>query len=206
MLGKGRICYKDVLALHCTNHNEYGDDIVYQSVEVPAIVQENYGWTRGGFQENITSTTVAWIDPAHNFVKGNCYRIEGMLVSFNKYCDDTRHIWYRVEGVDIIRDHLRCNDIRHIELSLTKVEEPRWWCEKVGDGDDHSTCQEEVLPEPDPCDPEPELDECDPVVETEPEPVCKDWCDINLDRPEDRPMFDAYGTPIAYNPKCNCNG
>lgn len=118
------ICkYPDSATFYKVSSKAYANNKVVESFSgVPAILNQNTGYVRGGFQENTTSDATLFVDPRNTFVKANYNRLEGMYLIVTPFGAPNDVSWYKVTSVSVYKRHLGKNDIDNIELQLKKTE------------------------------------------------------------------------------------
>lgn len=89
--------------------------------DVPCIVIQNTSQVNSPNQENVDADVLLYPDPEHKFITDYANRLEGMYVLANIFQDTDSHSWFKVEFVNINRDHLLNNEIDNIELGLKKT-------------------------------------------------------------------------------------
>lgn len=113
--------YQDTIRIVKTRVNGYGDELLEDDAEVAVIFEQNTGWSHGGNQTAVTSTTRAFVDPDNEFVQENFQRLEGMLVIASPFGEAFGDAWYRITDVTPARDTQFDNVIDNIALTLKKT-------------------------------------------------------------------------------------
>lgn len=94
---------------------------VEESEDVPVIFQQNTGFSRSNYQENIDADAILYADPTNDFIISHYNRLEGMYVIISPFGAPEDISWYKVTNVTIFRDHLIGNQIDNIQCALKKT-------------------------------------------------------------------------------------
>lgn len=115
--------YQDTVTLIDTAPNEYGTEVITNSVSVPAMVLSTTTALHASNQDAIGTTSVVYLDPTNPFVVENAYRLEEMLLVIDIYGGPEKETWYKIENVTVARDVLLSNQIDNMFVELKKTSE-----------------------------------------------------------------------------------
>jgi hypothetical protein len=113
--------YPDKIKMFEVDTKLYGQEFIVQEAIVPAIFEQNTGWSHANGQDAVTASVTVFVDPTNAFVRGHVNRLEGMLVVAQFSGVGEADAWYRVTDVAIARDSLLFNRIDNIQLALKKT-------------------------------------------------------------------------------------
>lgn len=100
--------------------NGYGSEKIGRQETVQANVGQVTGYTQANNQANITSDSVAYLDPTNSYVQEVVNRLEGMLLitSFGESASDA---WYRITSVNVGKRGLLDNALDNVQVDLQKT-------------------------------------------------------------------------------------
>jgi hypothetical protein len=114
-----RLTYNETGTFYEVSSGNYANTkTVVESSEVPCIFIQNTGMVHTGNQDMLTSDATVFLDPSNTFVSGNSNRLEGMYFKITIFGHTA---WYKVETVNVYRDHLLTNEIDNIRVDLNKT-------------------------------------------------------------------------------------
>ena len=114
--------YQDLATFVDTEPSNYANNrTVIAQVLVPVIFLQTTGFDHGNFQDGVTADAICYPDPDNAFLNSNANRIEGMYVIMQLFGSSIEESWYKIEEVNVNRDHLLGNNIDNIELLLKKT-------------------------------------------------------------------------------------
>ncbi len=113
--------YPHTIRFFDTAVDEYGEHAVTSYADVPAVFEQQTGFTHGDYQDAITSDAVALIDPKDDWVLANAYRIEEKLCMVNLYSDSDNQSWYKVVQSAVGSSHQLDNVIDTVRIVLKKT-------------------------------------------------------------------------------------
>jgi hypothetical protein len=114
--------YRDSIEIYSVASDGYANkkSIVLEAT-VNSIFLQSVGYGHQNNQDNTLSDAICYVDPDDAFVVANANRLEGMYIKASLFGSDESASWYKVETVSVNRDHLLCNKIDNIEMSLNKT-------------------------------------------------------------------------------------
>lgn len=104
-----------------TDVDGYGKHEVISYADVPAVFEQQTGFSHNGFQDSISSDAVALVDPNNEFVIANKNRLEEFLVVVNPYGADEQQSWYKIMSTTIGTYHQTSGEINTIQIMLNKT-------------------------------------------------------------------------------------
>jgi hypothetical protein len=117
-----KLNYNETVTLYKTVSGNYANNkTVSVEAKIPCIWLQNTSYTHVGNQSIVESGTAFFPDPEDDFVINNHNRLEGMFVLAPIFGDDNDEAWYRIESVEVNRDHLLKNEINNIQCFLNKT-------------------------------------------------------------------------------------
>jgi hypothetical protein len=114
--------YQDTATFYKTSPNGYNKRIVEEAVNIPVTFLQSTAFLHSNFQDAVEADAVLYVDPEDGFVLENYNRLEGMYVVCTPFGAPRSESWYKVETVEVNRDHLLSNQIDNIRLLLKKTE------------------------------------------------------------------------------------
>lgn len=119
------ITYQDTITLAKLKSSSYANKkaVDIQS-HVKGIFIQNTDFTRFGFVESFDADAIAYVDPTDSFVLSFGYRLEGFGVNAPLFGQNEDQSWYKVESVEVNRDHLLTNQVDNVRLLLSKMITP----------------------------------------------------------------------------------
>lgn len=117
-----RLNYQDTSTFYKTVSGRYANNRTVSSLAtVPIIWLQNTGYSHSNNQDIKDSDAICFPDPENEFIVSNAYRLEGLYILAPMFGVDDDNAWFRVESVEINRDHLLRNQIDNVQLFLKKV-------------------------------------------------------------------------------------
>lgn len=115
--------YQDIVTFYKVTSGNYANSKSVSSyADVPVIFIQNTKLTHNDFQDNTDSDAICYPDPSNSFIIANFNRLEGMYIQAILFGVGSADSWYKIEVVNVNRDHLLTNTIDNIELLLKKTE------------------------------------------------------------------------------------
>lgn len=119
---KGCLKFNDHVHLFETEPDQYGTEhIINESGFVPAIVELNTGYSHGNFSDAVTSDARVYLPPDLPFLQEKTWRLEESLAIIDMFGTKEEDSWYKVNRVEVFKDHQACNTLDHIVLNLKKT-------------------------------------------------------------------------------------
>jgi hypothetical protein len=115
------IQYPHTLRFFETTVDGYGEHVVGDYEDVPAVFEQQTGFSHTNFQDAITSDAVALVDPRNTWVQANAYRLEELLVVANPYGEAESQSWYKVVESAVGSTHQLDNVIDTVRIVLKKT-------------------------------------------------------------------------------------
>lgn len=118
--------YNENATFYKVTSDGYGNNkILEESTDIPGIFIQGTGFLHSNNQDAIDADVVFYIDHENDFVINNWNRLEGMFMNCSPFGAPEHISWFRVNGVNISRDHLLTNTIDNVELLLKKSAAPK---------------------------------------------------------------------------------
>lgn len=114
--------YPDTVRFVKTGSSGYANNktITSQS-DVKSFFLQNTGMDRQNFADGFVADAICYPIPTDSFIKTSMNRLEGYYIVSNPFGEVDNQSWYRVERVEVNRDHLLGNQIDNIRLLLKKT-------------------------------------------------------------------------------------
>lgn len=116
------LTYNEVVTFYKVASSGYrGKKNIVDSADVSCIFMQSTGFQSQNFQDTHNSDAICCPDFENDFIRENANRLEGMYILANMFSGDDDASWFKVESVDVNRDHLLNNEIDNLWLSLKKT-------------------------------------------------------------------------------------
>jgi len=116
-----KIKYVNVIRFFDTSVDGYGEHEISSYTDVPAVFEQQTGFSHTSFRDEITSDAVALVDPTNEFVIANAYRLEEFLIVANPYADSENQSWYKVVSSAVGTYHQTSGEINTVQIRLNKT-------------------------------------------------------------------------------------
>lgn len=119
------IVYKDTVTLYQMSSDGYGDKTTEVVSEIPSLFLQSSGYTHTDNVDLANSDAHVYLDPTHEAVLDNTYRLEGMYIEAKPLGEtEADSSWYRISRVVVGQRKLLANNVDNVHAFLQKVVKP----------------------------------------------------------------------------------
>lgn len=115
-----RMNFPDTVTLYEVTEDGYGDKTLDSGTTVRAAFEQVINKSHGDFQDAVGSTSRLYLPPDVDELTESGYRLEGMIVKVNVLGGTDTQQFFKITNVSPVRDTLRQNIVRHVEVDLEK--------------------------------------------------------------------------------------
>ena len=115
------IDYIHTLRIFETEVDNYGQHIITDYHDVPAVIEWNTAFSHSSNRAEIDSDATVLVDPTNSYIQSNGFRLEEAIVLANPYSVSEPQAWFKVDNSSVGQYHQTTGEVNTVYLKLKKT-------------------------------------------------------------------------------------